>query len=97
MNTQITNRVESGVPLRHWSRQSQPIAPAEILVNRLQNGWQLSPVATCQQHHYGPGRTIDIYTFTLTQNGDVLQLPVRANPVVHRIIREHNLEVVNQS
>lgn len=85
-----------GVKQRHWSRQSQPIAPADILVNRLQHGWTLSAVVTCEKHHYGPGRSVDIFTFTLTQNDKVLQLPVQANPIARRIIRDHNLQVVNQ-
>lgn len=96
MSVQFDRSARKGVRLRHWSRQSQPIAPAEILVNRLQNGWVLSSVVTCEQHHYGPGRSIDIYTFTLTQNDSVLQLPVQANPVVRRILREYNLQVVTQ-
>ncbi len=95
MSVQFSNSPRKGVSQRHWSRQSQPIAPAEILVNRLQHGWALSPVVSCQQHHYGPGRTIEIYTFTLTQNDDVLQLPVQSNPVVRRIIRDHRLQIVS--
>ena len=29
---------------KHWSRESQPIAPAEILINRLENGWALNQI-----------------------------------------------------
>lgn len=79
---------------RHWSRQSQPIAPAEILVEHVRAGWKINPVVKCQTHEYGPGRSVNIYHFTLTFDGEVLQLPVHANPVVRRLIREHQLHVV---
>ncbi|NDJ85310.1 MAG: hypothetical protein GYB66_05455 [Chloroflexi bacterium] len=79
---------------RHWSRQSQPIAPAEILVDRLQNGWILGKVVKCQRYEYGPGRSVNIYHFTLTSNGETTQIPVHSNPVVRRLIHENNLQIV---
>ncbi|NDJ85569.1 MAG: hypothetical protein GYB66_06765 [Chloroflexi bacterium] len=78
---------------RHWSRQSQPIAPAEILVNRLQRGWQLHNIVQVQTHSYGPGRSIDIYHFTLSNGTETAQIPVQSNPVVRRLIRENRLQV----
>lgn len=94
MTLQTSNYQRKAIPQRHWSRQSQPIAPVEILVNRLQQGWVLKPIVQCDQHHYGPGRAVNIYTFTLTYNDNSMQLPVQANPVVMRLIRERQLEVV---
>lgn len=95
MTLQTSNYTQKAIIQRHWSRQSQPIAPAEILVNRLQHGWELGKTVTCEQHHYGPGRSVDIYTFTLTQKDEMLQLPVQSNPVVRRLIRDHALEIIN--
>lgn len=79
---------------RHWSRQSQPIAPSDILVNWLQCGWKLGDTVKRQIHHYGPGRSLDIYHFTLSRDNEMLELPVGSNPVVKRIISENRLSVV---
>ncbi len=79
---------------RHWSRQSQPIAPVEILVERIRDGWELDTLVKCQTYEYGPGRSVNVYHFTLTNNEETLQLPVHANPIVRRLIRERQLHVI---
>lgn len=94
MTLQSSDYRQKAIAKIHWSRQSQPIAPAEILVNRLQQGWMLADTVTCKQHQYGPGRSVDIYTFTLTHNAETMQLPVQSNPVVRRLLRENNLEII---
>jgi hypothetical protein len=96
MTLQSSDYRQKSVPKLHWSRKSQPIAPAEVLMNRLQQGWSVSNTVTCKQHQYGPGRSVDIYTFTLTHNNDTMQLPVQSNPVVRRLLREHNLEIITE-
>jgi hypothetical protein len=83
------------VRIKHWSRESQSIAPADILINRLQRGWSLDPVVRLEAHIYGPGRVVNIYHFTLRLDDEVLELPVQSNPVVRRLIDERKLKVTS--
>lgn len=78
----------------YWSRQIQPIAPSQILTNRLECGWQLGNVVGREIHQYGPGRSIDIFHFTLSRDGETVEIPVRSNPVIKRLIIEHHLRVI---
>ncbi len=80
--------------LKPWSSHSQPIAPVEILVNRLQRGCTLDPIVRLEMHTYGPGRSVSIYHFTVIQEDEKLEIPVQSNPVVYRLIEEYRLEVV---
>jgi hypothetical protein len=79
---------------KHWSRESQPFAPAEILINHLENGWSLNQIVHVKTHQYGGGRTIQIYFFTICWNGESIELPVQANPVIRRLIVERKLNVI---
>lgn len=77
----------------HWSPKSQPIAKAEILVNRLERGW--IPAAIVQEEIQRSGQhTLKVYHFTLTCNDEVMAIPVYNSPVVRRIILERNLQVM---
>jgi hypothetical protein len=80
--------------LKHWSRESQPIAPVEILLNRIQRGWTIEPIVYLETHVYGPGRTVSIYHFTLKQESEKLEIPVQVNPVVRRLIEDYKVKVV---
>jgi len=82
------------VQQKHWSRESQPIAPAEILVNRLESGWSLNQIVHAKTHQYGGGRTIQIYFFTICLQGESIEIPVQANPVIRRLIVERKLNVI---
>lgn len=81
--------------IRHWSRESQPIATADILLNRLQNGWALQGIVQHITYSYGAGRSIQVYHFLLERNGELLEIPVRANPIVQRVINDHHLQITD--
>lgn len=93
-NIDVSQNQRHTVRQKHWSRESQPFAPAEILINRLENGWSLNQVVHAKTHQYGGGRTIQIYFFTICLNGETIELPVQANPVMRRLIAEHKLTVI---
>ena len=78
----------------YWSRQTQPIAPSQILINRLECGWQLGDAVRREVHQSGSGRSIDIFHFTLTRDGEKVEIPVRSNPVIKHLIVEHHLRVI---
>ncbi|MCB9438107.1 MAG: hypothetical protein H6673_14105 [Anaerolineales bacterium] len=82
--------------IRHWSSHSQPIATADILINRLQSGWKLQGIAGNTTYSYGGGRTVKVYHFLLENNGEVIEMPVRANPMVQRVISDYNLQAATR-
>ncbi len=79
---------------RHWSPSSQPYAPADVLVRYLSSGWQVSPVVGLEEHYHAGVRRVDIYHFELVKGDQQQILPVQSNPVVRRLLTEHNLRVV---
>ncbi|MBZ0317188.1 MAG: hypothetical protein DPW16_21040 [Chloroflexi bacterium] len=94
LQSQLRDYKRSTAELKPWSSHSQPIAPVEILVNRLQRGCTLDPIVRVEMHTYGPGRSVSIYHFTVIQEDQKLVIPVQSNPVVHRLIDQYRLEVV---
>ncbi len=94
LQSQMQDYKRSTATLKPWSSHSQPIAPVEILVNRLQRGCTLDPIVHLETHTYGPGRNVSIYHFTVIQEGEKMVIPVQANPVIHRLIDQYRLEVV---
>lgn len=79
---------------RHWSPSSQPYAPADVLIRYLSSGWQISPVVGLEEHYHAGVRRVDVYHFELVKDDEHQILPVQSNPIVRRLLREHNLRVV---
>lgn len=94
LQSRLKDYKRSTANLKPWSSQSQPIAPVEILVNRLQRGCTLDPIVKLETHTYGPGRSVSIYHFTVIQEDEKLVIPVQVNPVVRRLIEQYHLQVV---
>jgi hypothetical protein len=63
-------------------------------VNRLQRGWQLGGEVKRRIHRYESGRVLNIYHFTLVSGSETLEIPVKSNPIVLRLIQENKLKVV---
>jgi hypothetical protein len=78
----------------HWSQQSQVYASAEVLTQRMRDGWRLGDVAAVETFYYGGYRWVEVYYFTLLRGESRMELPVLANPVVLRLIHERGLSVV---
>lgn len=83
---------------RHpWSPSAQTYAPADVLLEYLADGWEISSVVNCEEHWYGAGRHSSIYYFALNRGDRVLVMPVHDNPVVCRLVhqRQFQLELID--
>lgn len=79
---------------RHWSPTSQAYAPADVLIQYLNEDWQVSPVVGLEEHWHAGIRRVDVYHFELAKEEQTLVLPVQSNPVVRRLITQRSLKVV---
>ncbi len=79
---------------RHWSPTSQAYAPADVFIQYLTEGWQVSPVVGLEEHWHAGIRRVDVYHFELTNESQTLVIPVQSNPVVRRLIAQRELKVV---
>ena len=79
---------------RHWSPTSQQYAPVDVLMRYLTEGWVISPVVGLEEHWHAGVRRVEVYHFELTKDDKVQVLPVTSNPVVRRLIQQHQLKIV---
>jgi hypothetical protein len=79
---------------RHWSPSSQQYAPADVLMQYLAEGWQISPVVGLEEHWHAGVRRVDVYNFELTKDDQVQVLPVQSNPIIRRLIQRRQLKIV---
>lgn len=75
---------------RHWSRESQAYAPVDVLINYIHEGWTLDALGV-KTFYFAGYRGVDVYYFTLRRDPQTLEMPVVANPVIRRLIRELGL------
>jgi hypothetical protein len=76
---------------RHWSPDSEPYAPADVLLQYLKNGWNLEKLVAVETVYYAGYRRSDIYYFTLEHDGQSIEMPILANPAVFRVIEQNRL------
>ena len=79
---------------RHWSSSSQTYAPADVLLEYLADGWDISSVVGHEEYWYGGGRHVAVYYFELTKDNQALVLPILGNPIVRRLVRQRQLRIV---
>jgi hypothetical protein len=79
---------------RHWSSSSQTYVPADVLLESLVDGWDISPVVGREECWHGGGRHITVYYFELTRNQQAVVMPVLGNPIVRRLVDQRQLRVV---
>ena len=79
---------------RHWSSSSQTYVPADILLDYLADGWDISSVVGQEECWHGGGRHITVYYFELTRNHQAVVMPVLGNPIVRRLMDQQQLRVV---
>ena len=82
---------------RHWSPSSQPFASAEILLKYLRDGWQLKRTVAVQLFQCVSRQCIRLYYFSASRDDKSLTIPVIENPIVLRVIRDNQLELVDYS
>ncbi len=90
----IEMEMRSNDTRRHWSASSQAYAPADVLMRYLAEDWTISPIVGLEEHWHAGARRVDVYHFELIKDEESLVLPVQSNPVVRRLLQEHQLRVV---
>ncbi len=86
------NRDET--PARYWHPGSQPYAPVDILLDYLNTGWELDNLVAVETYFYAGYRRVEVYYLTLNRDDERVEMPVQGNPIVTRLIEEHQLKVV---
>jgi hypothetical protein len=89
----IDMELRSANKRRHWSPSAQTYAPADVLLEYLADGWDISAVVSCEEHWYGAGRHNNIYYFELNKGERALVMPVLDNPVVCRLVHQRQLQL----
>lgn len=79
---------------RHWSPESQPYAPADVLLQYLRYGWELTKTVGLNTMRCVSRRCARIYSFEVTKGNERICIPVVANPVVSNLIRDYGLTVM---
>ncbi len=81
----------------HWSSESQSYASGDILINYLRNGWTPAHSVMMQTFHFGGYRHVHVFRFRLTQGDQTLTIPVIANPIIDRLIRDCQMDCIPMS
>ena len=83
------------VSTQHWSYSSEKHAGGDNLMTALSRGWKLDDTVKVETVWYAGMRSSTIYHFTLTRDGQQIDMPVLSNPYVNRMVRtEDNLKLV---
>jgi len=69
-------------------------APADVLMQYVADGWNISPIVGLEEHWHAGVRRVDVYHFELTNGEEAMVLPVQSNPVVRRLIARNGLRIV---
>ena len=79
---------------RHWSDRSERYAGCDALLTALHNQWEAEGTCYEERYYHAGTRLVTIYHFILHKGDETLQMPVIANPVLRRILREWPFTVV---
>jgi hypothetical protein len=94
VQTQTQRHYRDGDTYRHWCRESEPIAPAEVLLQYLRWGWELDNLVGVEVYYHAGCRRSDVYCFTLGRDDDTIEIPVLANPAVFRVVDSHQMTLM---
>lgn len=74
--------------IRHWHAESEQYTGGDALFTALQNGWRISDEVKYEEYWHAGVRSVLVYHFELTRDGEKMDMPVVRNPYVNRIVRE---------
>lgn len=86
--------IEADDGYHHWSPKSQPYAPADVLLQYLHDGWEINNRIVSEVFRCLSRQCVELYYFMLLRDGEFVTLPIVANPVASRLIREFSLTVI---
>jgi hypothetical protein len=82
----------TGGPDRHWSPESQSYASGDILMNFLRSGWVPEHLVAVETFYFSDCRHVNVFRFRLTKGEQTLTIPVVANPIIRRLIKECRID-----
>ncbi len=88
---EIDHRPYYGDTYRHWSPDSEPYASADVLIQYLRLGWIVDKLVAVETVYHSARRSSNVFYFTLSLNGQTIEMPVLANPVVLDLLKRHKL------
>ena len=95
VSTSLTvNELRADGSYRHWSPESEPYAPAVVLLQYLRLGWRLDNLVGVETFFCSGYLRCDVYYFTLQSDTGTLEIPVLANPAVFKVVESHHLTIV---
>lgn len=74
--------------IRHWHPGSEKYTGGDALFTALENGWQLNREVKFEEYWHAGVRSVLVYHFELSRDGETMVMPVIRNPYVNRIVRE---------
>ena len=82
---------------QHWCPESETFAAASQLISALRDGWTLAlPNVRRRQVDTGGSRPRVIYDFTLVRDGELMIMPVLANPYIERFIIQQGIGLLEE-
>jgi hypothetical protein len=78
---------------RHWHSQSEKYAGADCLLTALSDGWEADETVYVENIGYLGQRTVPVYHFELTKEGDTCDMAVIDNPYIWRLVQRGGFEV----
>ncbi len=94
MTVRFVTKLEPSELCPHWSGDSQPYAPGDVLMHHIESGWTIGNVVTVETVHFGGTRQVRVIHVSLTAQGQVLAMPAVANPTVERLLAEHGIRPI---
>lgn len=74
--------------IRHWHPESEPYTGGDALFTALENGWHLHQEVEYEEYWLAGVRSVLVYRFKLSREGETMVMPVIRNPYVNRVVRE---------
>ena len=83
----------SDLTSRHWDAGSEYFAGGDNLITALEKKWDIE---RCElvRHWYAGMRSVRLYRFTLTKDGDTRTMPVLDNPYIERFIKDEGIDLI---
>src|SRR5579859_5941406 len=81
----------------YWSPESEPYAPAEVLLRYLQDKWEPDNSVIVKRVYHTRGRYSEVYCFLLRRKGEIIQMPVIGSPAVSRVLSTYQLLWIEES
>lgn len=79
---------------RHWCPRSEPVTSGEALASMLDQGWAFAECACYHHQRDIKGRSFHLYSFCLQRGYHVVRMTVISNPYILRVIKQHDLAVI---